>query len=55
MHYVSLIIETIFRVTLLREIGGKRTFDLAREMGRIWRCFCWEKGNLITINEFKYR
>ena len=22
--------------------------------GKIWTCFCWEKGNFIMINEFKY-
>ena len=29
-------------------------FYLAREVGKIWRCSCWEKGNFIMINEFKY-
>ena len=28
-------------------------FYLAGEVGKIWRCSCWEKGNFITINEFK--
>ena len=27
-------------------------FHLAREVGRIWRCSCWD--NFITINEFIY-
>ena len=27
---------------------------MAREVGKIWRCFCWEKGNFVMINEFKY-
>ena len=22
--------------------------------GKIWTCYCWEKGNFIMINEFKY-
>ena len=22
--------------------------------GKIWTCFCWEKGNFLMINEFKY-
>ena len=30
-------------------------FYLAREVGRIWRCSCWEKGNFIMINEITYR
>ena len=29
-------------------------FYLVREVGKIWRCSCWEKGNFITINVFKY-
>ena len=29
-------------------------FYLAREVGKIWRCSCWEKGNFIMINKFKY-
>ena len=27
---------------------------LEREVGKIWRWSCWEKGNFIMINEFKY-
>ena len=27
---------------------------MAREVGKIWRCSRWEKGNFIMINEFKY-
>ena len=27
---------------------------LAREVEKIWKCSCWEKGNFIIINEFKY-
>ena len=29
-------------------------FYLEREVGKIWRCPCWDKGNFIMINEFKY-
>ena len=29
-------------------------FYLAREVGKFWRCSCWEKGNLIMINEFAF-
>ena len=29
-------------------------FYLAREVGKIWTCSCWEKCNFIMINEFKY-
>ena len=28
-------------------------FHLVREVGKIGRCSCWEKGNFIMINEFK--
>ena len=41
-------------LSLSREIEGKRTFYLAKEVGKIWRCSCWEKGNFIMINQFKY-
>ena len=34
--------------------GEAHMFYLAREAGKIWRCSCWEKGNFIMINEFKY-
>ena len=27
---------------------------LPLEVGKIWRCSCWEKSNFIMINEFKY-
>ena len=30
------------------------TIHLAKEVGEIWRCSCWEKGNFILIYEFKY-
>ena len=29
-------------------------FYLAKKVGKIWRCSCWEKGNFIIINHFKY-
>ena len=24
---------------------------MAKEVGKIWRCSCWEKGNFVMINE----
>ena len=27
---------------------------LCKGSGKIWTCSCWEKGNFIMINEFKY-
>ena len=27
---------------------------MVREVGKIWRCSCWEKGNFVMINKFKY-
>ena len=27
---------------------------LGKGSGKIWTCSCWEKGNFIMINEFKY-
>ena len=27
---------------------------LGEGSGKIWKCSCWEKGNFIMINEFKY-
>ena len=29
-------------------------FHLAREVGKIWRCSCWEKGHFIIISELRY-
>ena len=29
-------------------------FYLVKEEGKIWTCSCWEKGDFIVINEFKY-
>ena len=34
--------------------GEAHMFYLAREVGKICRCSCWEKDNFIMINEFKY-
>ena len=31
-----------------------RTIHLARKVGEIWRCSCWEKVNFISIYKFKY-
>ena len=28
-------------------------FYFAREVGKIWRCSRWEKGNFIKVNEFR--
>ena len=33
---------------------GRAHVLLGEESGKIWKCFCWEKGNFIMINEFKY-
>ena len=33
---------------------NRREAHMARAMGKIWRCSCWEKGNFISICEFKY-
>ena len=41
-------------LSLTRNRGEAHMFYLAREVRRIWRCSCWEKGNFIMINEFKY-
>ena len=40
-------------LSLMRNGREARMFYLAREVGKIWRCSCWEKGNFIMINEFK--
>ena len=39
---------------LTQNWGEAHVFYLAREVGKIWRCSCWGKGNFIIINEFKY-
>ena len=41
-------------LSLTRNRREAHMFYLAREVGKIWRCSCWEKGNFIMINEFKY-
>ena len=33
--------------------GSAHVF-LGKEVGKIWRCSCWEKVNFIMINKFKY-
>ena len=33
--------------------GGAHVL-LGEGSGEIWTCYCWKKGNFITINEFKY-
>ena len=27
---------------------------MAKEVEKIWKCSCWEKGNFVMINDFKY-
>ena len=41
-------------LSLTRNRREAHMFYLAREVGKIWRCSCWEKGKFIMINEFKY-
>ena len=41
-------------LSLTRNRGEAHMFYLARKVGKIWRCFCWDKGNFIMINDFKY-
>ena len=41
-------------LSLTRNWREAHMFYLAREVVKIWRCSCWEKGNFITINEFRY-
>ena len=42
-------------LSLTRNWRESHMLYLSREVGRIWRCSCWEKGNFIMISEFKYR
>ena len=28
-------------------------FHLAGEVGKVWRCSCWEEDNVILISEFE--
>ena len=32
----------------------RREVQMAKEEGKIWTCSCWETGNFIMINEFRY-
>ena len=32
-------------LSLTRNRRGTYVFHLARKVGKIWRCFCWEKSN----------
>ena len=41
-------------LSVTRNRREARMSYLAREVGRIWRCFCSEEGNFIMIYEFKY-
>ena len=41
-------------LSLRRNLREAHMFYLAWEVGKIWRYSCGEKGNVITINEFKY-
>ena len=66
-HYVMSILqyknEYLIRYDSLRHADNRKYFsglsltrnrrELAREVGKIWRCYCWEKGNFIMITEFK--
>ena len=40
-------------LSLTRNRREAHMFYLAKEVGKIWRCSCWGKGNFIMINEFK--
>ena len=42
-------------LSLTRNRREARIIHLAREVGEIWKCSCSEKGNFISIYEFKYR
>ena len=41
-------------LSLMRNWREVHMFYMMREVGKIWTCSCWEKGNLMMINEFKY-
>ena len=41
-------------LSLMRNWREVDMFYLSREVGKIWTCSCWEQGNFIMINEFKY-
>ena len=54
IFYVTMAVENIFRVSLLtRNRREAHMFYLARKVGNILRCCCWEKGNFIMIIDFK--
>ena len=38
----------------MQNLRQAHKFYMAREVGKIWRCSCWEKANFVMINEFKY-
>ena len=52
--YIMLIIEKNFQVSLYCEIKGKGTCFTCWGKWENWTFSCWEKGNFIMINEFKY-
>ena len=41
-------------LSLMRNQREPLMFYLAREVGKFWTCSCWEKGNFIMINKFRY-
>ena len=41
-------------LSLTRNRREAHMFYLAKEVGKIWTCSCWEKGTFIMINEFKH-
>ena len=41
-------------LSLTRNLREAHMFYLAWEVGKIWICPCGEKGNVVSINEFKY-
>ena len=41
-------------LSLTRNRREAHMFYLAKEVGKIWRCSCWEQGSFIMINKFKY-
>ena len=41
-------------LSLTRNRGEVHMFYLVREVGKIWRCSCCQKGNFIMISELKY-
>ena len=41
-------------VSRTRNWGKAHMVHLAKEVGKIWRYSCWEKGTYILISEFKY-